>query len=223
MSDLKPKIPSGLIFRSLLIFWMIVLTYFVFENLRTTGKLLHAVSSEEKTQAQQALTHRLNTLQDQLIALQENQKAQHSAVEKVNQATQDLALTVNVEFQKFAPHKALNNLSRQFSEMQDAIKALQEVQTLRATALPVSPVNAAPPKETATRILNQTPPFKVIGLELRAGENLLSVMPAGQNSISAIRLIRLGQAIGSWTLQSIDSGQAIFKSGAQVRRLPIPN
>lgn len=79
------------------------------------------------------------------------------------------------------------------------------------------PRAAAPAKPKAIE-----PPFRVIGAELRAGEQFLSILPAASDALAQVRLLRPGEAEAGWHLEAIEQNTAVFRHGDDSRRLPIP-
>ncbi|VVO76868.1 hypothetical protein PS874_01458 [Pseudomonas fluorescens] len=86
-----------------------------------------------------------------------------------------------------------------------------------APPTPPRPRAAAPAKPKAIE-----PPFRVIGAELRAGEPFLSILPAASNALAQVRLLRPGEDEAGWHLEAIEPNTAVFRHGADSRRLPIP-
>lgn len=66
------------------------------------------------------------------------------------------------------------------------------------------------------------PPFRVVGLELRGNERLLSIMPPGVNSLAGVQLLREGDANGTWQLQALEGRTAVFHVDGQKLRIAIP-
>lgn len=60
------------------------------------------------------------------------------------------------------------------------------------------------------------------GVELRAGEHFVSVMPADGTGLADVRLLRAGESEGGWRLDGIERDGAVFRQGDEIRRLPIP-
>jgi len=79
------------------------------------------------------------------------------------------------------------------------------------------PRAAAPAKPKATE-----PLFRVIGAELRAGEQFLSILPASSDALAQVRLLRPGETEAGWHLEAIEQNTAVFRHGDDSRRLPIP-
>ncbi|MCY1463692.1 hypothetical protein D9M71_816240 [compost metagenome] len=62
----------------------------------------------------------------------------------------------------------------------------------------------------------------MIGAELRAGEPFLSILPAAADALAQVRLLRPGETEAGWHLEAIETNTAVFRHGADSRRLPIP-
>ncbi|UVO20048.1 MULTISPECIES: hypothetical protein [Pseudomonadaceae] len=82
---------------------------------------------------------------------------------------------------------------------------------------PPRPRAAAPAKPKAIE-----PPFRVIGVELRAGEPFLSILPATANALAQVRLLRPGEDEAGWHLEAIEPNAAVFRRGDDSHRLSIP-
>lgn len=65
-------------------------------------------------------------------------------------------------------------------------------------------------------------PFNVVGLELRGGERFLSIASPGAVSLHELRLLREGEAIGAWQLQTIEAHAAVFRAAGQTQRIALP-
>lgn len=76
---------------------------------------------------------------------------------------------------------------------------------------------AEPPKPKVPE-----PPFNVVGLELRGGERFLSVAARGAASVRNVRLLREGDTLGAWHLQSIEAHAAVFRIDGHTLRIAIP-
>lgn len=83
---------------------------------------------------------------------------------------------------------------------------------------------AAPRPRVAASVKPKSikPPLRVIGVELRAGEQFLSILPAASDALSQVRLLRPGEAEAGWHLESIEGSNALFRHGDDTRRLPVP-
>ncbi len=107
-----------------------------------------------------------------------------------------------------------------------SVSALVEVQNrLDALALQLSIVQAVPNKprpSRTTRITSATPPFQVLGLELRGAERFLAIRPNGADGLGAIRLLRVGEVESGWQLEALEPQSALFRFEQNTRRLTLP-
>ena len=94
------------------------------------------------------------------------------------------------------------------------LKDLQLRQSNSANAKP--PLPASSTQKAASRAKTKKsappPPFDVIGLEHRGGQEFLAIAPIGSNQLSQIQLVRPGDGISgtSWKLRYVDSASASF-------------
>lgn len=107
----------------------------------------------------------------------------------------------------------------------DALHAL-ETRVTRLEARPVSRQPKLPAPRPSQPVAAQPKPaepsFHLIGVELRAGEHFVSVMPADGTGLADVRLLRAGESEGGWRLDGIERDGAVFRRGDEIRRLPIP-
>ncbi len=66
------------------------------------------------------------------------------------------------------------------------------------------------------------PPFRVLGVELRGGERLLSITSTAAASLAGARLLREGDVEGGWQLQSIEAQAGVFQVSGQTQRVAVP-
>lgn len=66
------------------------------------------------------------------------------------------------------------------------------------------------------------PPFNVVGVELRGGERFLSVAAPQAASVLDVWLLREGDAVGAWHLQTIEARTAMFRVDGQTLRVALP-
>lgn len=55
-----------------------------------------------------------------------------------------------------------------------------------------------------------TPSFTALGIEVRGGERFLAVSPAGSSALSQVRLLGVGDRLGSWQLRTLEKVSAEF-------------
>ncbi|MDR0363096.1 MAG: hypothetical protein LBJ46_10505 [Planctomycetota bacterium] len=81
-----------------------------------------------------------------------------------------------------------------------------------ANPLPAPPVPPPPPRLAE-------PAFRVIGIERRAEERFLTILPARARSLAQARLLRVGDAEGGWRLDAIEDDAGVFSQGGRKRRM----
>jgi hypothetical protein len=121
--------------------------------------------------------------------------------------------------QSAADHAAANELAL-LKERVDRLEA-RVVSTRQAPTPQAAPTPRPAPTESARpRIVE--PPFRLLGAELRAGERFLSIAPAGSRSLAEVRVLRPGESLDGWRLDSLDAHTAVFSFEGQVRQLAVP-
>ncbi|MDR2112571.1 MAG: hypothetical protein LBQ62_05665, partial [Candidatus Accumulibacter sp.] len=75
-----------------------------------------------------------------------------------------------------------------------------------AASLPANP--AAPPPAPRAKLAE--PSFRVIGIERRADERFLSILPGRTDSLALARLLRVGDTADGWRLDAIEESSATF-------------
>ena len=109
------------------------------------------------------------------------------------------------------------------------LQSLQSLQTridrleVRLATVRSAPTAASrPPVRAPARPRHVEPSFRVIGVELRAGERFLSILPADAAALAQARLLRAGETEAGWRLEVMEDGGAVFRHGDEVRRLTVP-
>lgn len=120
--------------------------------------------------------------------------------------------------QSAADHAAASELTL-LEERMARLEARVE-KTPQAPPPPPAPARRPPAEPPKPRIVE--PPFRPLGIELRAGERFLSIAPVDPRSLAEVRLLRPGETDGGWRLESLDAGTAVFSFEGQVRRLAVP-
>jgi len=117
--------------------------------------------------------------------------------------------------------QALN--ARALAEDLQALRAeVEQARAQQAAARAATPVPPRPAK-TAAKPAPPTLPFRVVGVELRAGERSVSVAPgAGDFTADQVQVLLPGDAVGPWRLQAVEGTTAVFVNGVQSRRVAIP-
>lgn len=108
-------------------------------------------------------------------------------------------------------------IKAQIESVQAAVDSLDK----RVIALAQRPASIAPPRtvkaisrstpKPAQTVVKLSPPFQVIGLEVRGGERFLSIAPNGSTRLEQISLIRPGDTRYDWQLRTLGSNTAEFQ------------
>lgn len=77
------------------------------------------------------------------------------------------------------------------------------------------------PARLAPKAKVSEPPFQLLGAEQRGGHTFLSLLPAHQQRLKAVTLVRVGESLGHWQLIDLTPDTATFRVDGQVRRLPL--
>ncbi|VFR27532.1 Methyl-accepting chemotaxis protein [plant metagenome] len=198
----------------LLWLWMAGLTALVLISFRVAGDLA----------AQEQLDTALRQLQLLEVGVEELNDA-HQTLQARPQAVTAAAL----QSTRQALDARIGQLEQALAERSkvDELEALRrEVEQLKASrtaARPASPAPARAIRPAAAATKEPTMPFRVVGLDLRAGQLTVSVAPAsGEWSAAQIQVVLPGESVGQWRLDAIDGGTAVFSHAGQTRRLAIP-
>jgi hypothetical protein len=97
--------------------------------------------------------------------------------------------------------------------------ATESVNPPAPPAAPVPPP-APPPPAPPPRIAE--PSFRVIGVERRAEERFVAILPKGTEVLSEARLLRVGEQENGWRLDAIEEDAGVFSQGGRKRRLSLP-
>ncbi|MEK0311631.1 hypothetical protein OC704_02365 [Sweet potato little leaf phytoplasma] len=165
------------------------------------GTVIEELSPDRE--AVQAL-HRQISAQDQITDGLVTQQAQ------LKGSIADLA----AELQAVRDEQIAQAEGAETGELASQIEALkQKVAELSAIRSRPVPVTSAPPASAKPSARQPEPPlrdFEVHGVESRAGNLFLVVSPSGVQQLSAMRLLSPGESVGTWRLDRLDTGSAVF-------------
>lgn len=175
-----------------------------------------------------ATTQRSQAIEARLVALEESNQARLvQAPPATQQALQSLRESLEGRLQRLEQQAASEAPDSDLQAMRVEVEALKTQQAALKVALTeraasrhvTTPVRAVRP--TAPR--EEPLPFRVLGVERRAGQLSLSVVP-GEGALAANRILVMlpGESLGKWRLESVAGGTAVFRAGEHVRRLAIP-
>lgn len=153
----------------------------------------YVTSNEDFRSGQLALSNRLDALQ-----VEANQMRDRVEQLDLSSASAEDIVTIKASVDSVAAQ----------------LKDLQLRQSHSANAKPPSPASSTQKaaSRAKTRKSAPPPPFDVIGLEHRGGQEFLAIAPIGSNQLSQIQLVRPGDGVSgtSWRLRSVDSASASF-------------
>ncbi|UVL43163.1 chemotaxis protein [Pseudomonas sp. B21-040] len=173
--------------------------------------------------------------QQTLDTLQRGSNALKDAQEKLQYALKDLKQMVDTgEQQANTLDPMLDQWAQEIQELRDGLTArataadmtalrtrleqveqqLLELKTQPST--PPSTSSTAKPKQTAhPKPVPLSPPFSVLSVESRGGERFLAVAPHDSRSLMDVRLLHIGEQLGTWHLKVLEPNSAIFTVAAQ--------
>lgn len=106
--------------------------------------------------------------------------------------------------------------------LQSLLARLERIEAHLATARPTPSATVHPRAPAPVKPRPIEPAFRVFGVELRAGERFLAILPTNAAALAQVRLLRPGEAEAGWRLEAIERGTAIFRHGDETRRLTVP-
>lgn len=105
----------------------------------------------------------------------------------------------------------------------DALRERLEKIEIRLDSTPVQ--NKPPMRRPPAAAAKPGPvplPFTVIGLERRADEPFLSIVPAGAAPVPPFDILHQGETLSGWRLDAIEGRTAILSNGAARRHVAVP-
>jgi outer membrane murein-binding lipoprotein Lpp len=132
-------------------------------------------------------------------------------IETVEQRLATIEQTLNER-----PNDDLPPLRDRLTQLEER---LTQFTALTATPAPIPP-SARPTPSPQPKAAE--PPFQVVGVERRADERFLAILPVRANSLSQVRLLRVGDRENGWRLDAIDDVAVTFSHAGKTRRLSLP-
>jgi len=211
------RISAAVAVQVLLFCWLLGLSVALALDYRAVHQLGEQVQTSVESQQVLALETRVAELASSIqvlevkpepatvAALQDVQQALHARIAQIEQGLTAVVTT-------------------------DAVQALRdEIEQVKArqAAVRVAPSSAPrrpPPKPAVVAPQPEPFPYRVVGVELRAGLRSVLVAPVtGGFNADQIQVLLPGDVIGVWRLQAIDGDAAVFQSSEQIRRMAIPS
>ncbi|QPI43587.1 hypothetical protein [Pectobacterium aroidearum] len=205
---------STMIIRLLVWVWLSVLTAFAVLNYRATADLVKREQVDASLQQVRVLEGRLTELADNIRALEARPlPASATALRSMQQSLETRIAQMEQKQENYASTQVVQTLRDELAQFKSQQKAA--IQSAPTTSRTTNPAATAPRKMPF--------PFRILGLELRAGQRMVSIAPAsGEPAPEQIQLVLPGETVSQWRLETIDGDTAIFSRAGQTRRLAIP-
>ena len=226
MNQLKPKLPKlnvnvAVICYATVFTWLFLLSILLFKNLNLSNSLLNDSSDADQNLQIQSIEARVSGLSE---LIQSNFNSENdpfivqSQLTNMQQELRERIALLGEQLSGFAPKTELATIKEQLQQQQALISELQTVKEKQTTlSTTIQPKSQAVKKKSVSTL-----PFRIIGVELRGGQQLLTILPMREQAINSVVLLAVGQSFANWKLESIEGRTATFKSGNQTHRLRIP-
>ena len=204
----------------------------------TSGLAAVAVNQHRQLQALQAKPRdeiTVSEYQRQWSELNDKQGSTETAIAQLRSTLSKLAsiqtehgeqtvqLASDIESLRVANQVPAANVDLQPLELRLSVIEEQlsnkRLQTLQPKVRPASSSGRSP---AVTHLQPPTPPFLIMGSELRGPERFLSLLPLGDRTLSSVRLIQTGETFAGWRLDNLNTTTAVFSIAGQAQTLPIP-
>jgi len=214
------RMNPDVIARMVIWLWLLGLSVVVMLGFRTVNQLAEQVQSTVESQQVLALETRVAELANNIQALEAKPaSATTAALQDVQQTLHARLAQIEQGLSAFVTTDALQTLRDEITQINTQLKARQAA----ARAAPPAPPRR-PAKPAVVTPQPEPFPYRVVGVELRAGLRSILIAPAtGAVAANQIQVVLPGDALGSWHLQAIDGNTAVFQSGEQIRRMTIPS
>lgn len=191
--------------------WLSVLTVFIGLSYRAIAELAERKQVDARMQQIHVLEESVTELADSMQALEAR------PVPASTTALQGMQQHLETRIAQIEQKQANQASTQAVQTLRDELERLKSQQAVARPSPPTTHSTAA----TAPRKMPF--PFRILGLELRAGQRMVSLAPAsGKLSSNQIQLVSLGETVGQWRLDAIEGDTAIFSRAGQTRRLVIP-
>lgn len=193
--------------------WLLALTVLAAINLVAISRLDTRSQTTAPAQRVQALAAQLADLAQQVQA---DKRVPAPATQAELAASRK---TLEDRIAQLEQAQAASPKTDAVTALQSRLDALEsrQVQAVQATVAAPRPKAAAPIKRVPA-----SPPFRVVGVELRGAERFLTILPPGATALADVRLLRVGAAEGAWQLQTIAAHEAVFQVNGVERRVALP-
>ncbi|HBO2188593.1 TPA: hypothetical protein ACNFRY_005756 [Pseudomonas aeruginosa] len=199
--------------------WLVALSILLFAVGRSAIDVKATQSGAVSTQQLQAL--------EQRIAAQEesNQARLVQAPSATQQALQNLRAALEGRLDRLEQQTSGEGHDSQFEALRSEFEQIKtQMAVLKTSAERAARRKVARPAPAAPTVVREDPlPFRVLGVERRAGQVSASVAPAdGALAANTIQIVLPGESLGKWRLEAVEGSTVTFRAGEQVRRVALP-
>lgn len=205
----------------LLVGWLILLTSISAVNLGISAQNPESAEVKDLDSRLQQLLAQVTVHSERFDEVLQQPTITQSQLTDVQQELMQRVQAVTEQFHLYVTKSELATLQKQLLDNQQRISKIEASITALTTQL--NALNTTPPKAQPTKkvTVSSSPPFKVLGAELRGGERVLVIQPSGKTTIDSLQLVSIGQSYANWQLQSFNRQSAEFRQGTKVRRISI--
>lgn len=219
MNSTKAKSSISTVFHLCLAAWIVVLSVLVFKNMSIIGGLQNDASTTNDRVRLELLEAQMNKFSEQLIQINRQQDfaAMQFRLDTLELDYKERMSQLDEQLSGVAMQADILQIKEQIQ--QQIVNELQGIKAVATAQAATAQASASKPQSVR---VNPIPPFKVLGVELRGGRQMLSVISTEKDSSDAVALLAVGGFLGNWRLEAIDGDAAVFKTGAQTHRIRIP-
>lgn len=194
--------------------WLVFISAAVVINHVSLSRLSEEMQSTTLEPQITLLEHRLGELNQQVEeALGRPDPVTSTELDAIRQAMETRLSAMEQAVSELPPTPDLAPLENRLDQIEAHLHELRQQPP---------PAARSAQRSTPAKPVVPDPPFQVLSIELRAGERFLSIAPNGHRSLTDARVIRPGEALGGWLLESLTGNSATFLVNGQVRHLSVP-
>ena len=211
MNPTKAKFSIGTVFHLCLAAWFVVLSVLMFKNMSMIAGLQNDASATEQNVRFELLEAQMKKFSDQLVQINRQQDftAMQFRLDTLELDYKERMSQLDEQLSGVAMQADISQIKEQLQQ-----QMLNELQSIKAAAAAQATTTPTPASKPRPARFDPIPPVKVLGVELRGGRQLLSVISTEKDSSDAVALLAVGGFLGNWQLEAIEGDAAVFKTGA---------
>jgi len=211
------RMNPDVIARMVIWLWLLGLSVAMVQGYRAVNQLGEQVQSTVESQQILAVEARVAELAASIQALETKpEPATATALQDIQQTLHARIAQIEQGLTVFATGDDVQSLRGEMEQLKARQASMRTVPSPAPRRPPPNPAVVAPQPEPF--------PYRVVGVELRAGLRSVLLAPVtGVFSADQIQVLLPGDVIGVWRLQAIEGNTAAFRSGEQIRHVAIPS